>query len=144
MPGSPSQVWRRSGEPVPVRERGFESLPRRLTTTDKDFFFFFIVIVFLSLIYLVIYVFHFNKYKYYELDEIGINLIGERIETCGYVEEFKEYYNKNVVLIRNFNSSLYFIDYSKKYKGSNKKDGYLCVRGIVKVHKSGIVLVNDR
>ncbi len=144
MPGSPSLVWRRSGEPVPFWERGFESLPRRLINIDKDFFLLSIAVIFLSILYLAVYIFHFHKYPYYDLDEIDVNLIGERIETCGYVEEFKEYYNKNVFLIKNFNRSIYFIDYTKEYVVSNKNTLYVCVRGVIKAYKNGIILVNDR
>ncbi len=100
-----------------------------------------IISIFISLFTLFIYVKFFDLYNYMKLSEINMNLLGEKIEVCGYVSnlhnspKYSSFY-----LSDGLNSSIYVIFFKDVNVNSND---FVCIRGSIKLYNHKLEILGE-
>jgi len=116
------------------------NLTLREQSFSKVLYFLLSISTLLSLIYLIYYLIHENNFTFYEIDEINVKLIGEKIETCGIVEYINPTSKVLFIKLTNYVSSIEVVDFDFKYSNFSKGD-FVCVKGVVKRYKGRLEIV---
>ncbi len=90
--------------------------------------------------YLIYYLLYENKFHFYEINEINVNLIGEKVETCGVIDYIRRTEEVLFIKLTNYNHSIDVVDFNFKYLNFSKGD-FICVRGVVKQYKGKLEII---
>ncbi len=98
--------------------------------------------IFISLFTLFIYVLFFDVYKHVKLSEINMNLVGEKVEACGYVNDvYSTPKYTSFYLSDGLNSSIYVIFFKKDVYVSSH--AFVCVRGSIKLYNRKLEILGE-
>lgn len=98
--------------------------------------------IILNLLILFMYVTIFDMYKHVKLSEINMNLLGEKVEVCGYVYNIRRTPKYlSFYLTDALNNSIYVVFFNKV---NVENQDFKCLEGVVKIYNKKLEIIGDR